>query len=237
MYPYSNLDSKYINLPNLYTNALIDLIIQATVIGILLLFIILFVIFMATGGVKTLALFIVQLKRILLIFCVPYFYVITYNWVCQGCYDLHYVTNPLLTSIFIIYFVSVSLTIKLHFNPIPKDDNILASLNSDFDLYTFWFNFAKILVYQYNGMTIQFVGIVLVISIGKIHYIKKIQEEKICFAMRIPDYISILTCSLILFSQFNSAFAFGAFALWCVGILLILVTLVFKWFGVKHKNL
>ena len=128
-----------------------DLVIQAIVIGLLLLFIILFVIFIAGWMPKALAVFMTQYQRVLKIFTIPYFHVVTYNWFCKDCYDLHYITKPLLTCIFVIFFIITSLIISYHFNPIPRKDNILIRLNSYYFLYTFWVNFIKVLIFQYRG--------------------------------------------------------------------------------------
>ena len=236
LYLSLNLDCSYINLSNLYINPLMDLIIQSIIIGILLLYILFFIIFLCGELSKTLQILMSQFTRILRVCCVPYFHVVLFNLYCKNCYSLHYITKPLLTTIFVIFLVCISATISLHFNPIASKSNILIRLHSNFYLYTYWLNFIKILIYQSKGFDLEFVGIVFFIDLAKLYYIRGEEESRVRLLLRAPELISMLTCAQILFVQFNSNFSFGVFGIWLISILVFFFTVVLQWF-LKYQNI
>lgn len=174
--------------------------------------------------------------RVLRIGCIPYFHVVLFNWFCTDCDDLHYITKPLLTIIFIIFFVCISTTLAFHFNPFPSEDNVLVRLHSNLYLYTYWINFVKVLVYQSAGFNLEYVGILFFLDLAKLYFVPGHEQSKVIYLLRVPDLISLLTSALILFVRSNPSFSHGAFNIWILGIIVLLLALILQWFVKFDKN-
>lgn len=116
--------------------------------------------------------FMAHMTRVLRVGCIPYFHVVVFNWFCNDCYALHFITLPILTLVFVVFFVCISMTLCFHFNPVPNQNNTLVRLHSNFYLYTFWLSFLKVLIIQSNGFSLEFVGVVFFLDLSKLHYVR-----------------------------------------------------------------
>ena len=221
----------------MYNNAQVDVIIQGSIMAILLLFQLLFLLYLlGVVPTKSMLTVIVFLFRVLRVLSIPIFKVVIFNWFCQKCSSSHSITNPLLTVIFLVFIVLMSFFEKFYYSPFVTNNSV-PKLNSDFEVFSLWANLLKVIFYQYHGVTLELVTSILILDAAKLIYVKGWAESRVTFTTKVPTYISVLTCVIILINQMFQGINQGLFNVWLICSCLFLVAMVVKWVREKFQHI